>query len=151
MRIFAAALLIAALGCSKSKPATTTTAPDPVVTEPTTDPAPTPAATPSDAELEAMFNETLGFFDALGTAIDANKANCPAMAKAIDGVFDSHRALLAKAKSFEGNQEVDAKADTFMEAHKDQVGESTGRMVGGMQACGEDPAVQASMKRFDEL
>jgi len=152
MRIFAVALLIAALGCSKSKPATTPTpTPDPAVTSPTTDPAAPPSATPSDAELDVMFNETLTFMDALATAIDSNKSDCAAMAKGIDGVLDSHRALLTKAKSLEGNQEVDAKADAFMEAHKEEVGASTGRMMGGMQACGQDPAVQASMQRFDTM
>ena len=110
-----------------------------------------PSATPSDAELDVMFNETLTFMDALATAIDSNKSDCAAMAKAIDGVLDSHRPLLTKAKSLEGNQEVDAKADAFMEAHKDEVGASTGRMMGGMQACSSDPAVQASMQRFDTM
>ena len=98
-----------------------------------------------------MFEQTLVFIEDLGTAVDANQANCGAMATAITAAIDKHQPLLAKAKLLEGNQEVDAKADAFMEAHKDEVGASTGRMMGGMQACSSDPAVQASMQRFDTM
>lgn len=154
MRMFAVCVVaIATIACSKSKPATTPPPPDPTptVTDPTTDPAAPPAGTPSDAELEAMFAETVTFFEELGAAIDGNQASCPDMAKAITAVLDQHGPLLARAKSFEGNQEVDAKADAYMDAHKDQVAAAAAKVGPGMQACAGDADVQAAMARFDNM
>ena len=120
--------------------------------EPETDPAtPPPAATPSDAELEAMFEQTLVFIEDLGTAVDANQANCGAMATAITAAIDKHQPLLAKAKLLEGNQEVDAKADAYMDARKDRVGAAMAKVQPGMEKCSGDPAVQAAMAKFDNM
>lgn len=155
MRLLAVALLAATtLACSKSKPAPTT----PVIVDPpvaTTDPAvdpaaPPPAATPSDAELEQMFADTLVFFEALGTAVDTNKADCAAMATAINGVLDQHEPLLRKAKTFEGNAEVDEKADAYMQAHEAQA-KPAYQKLNGAQACENDAGVQAAFKRFDTM
>ncbi|MBK9036784.1 MAG: hypothetical protein IPL61_36965 [Myxococcales bacterium] len=154
MRMFAVCVVaIATIACSKSKPATTTPPPDPgpAVTDPTTDPAAPPASTPSDAELEAIFAESVTFLEDLATAVDSNQASCPAMAQAITAVIDQHEPLLKRAKSFEGNQEVDAKADAYMDAHKDRVAAAAGKVGPGMQACAGDAEVQAAMARFDNM
>ncbi|MBK7075603.1 MAG: hypothetical protein IPH44_25265 [Myxococcales bacterium] len=156
MRLYVASLIaVAALGCSKPKPAATTPPPapaEPAVTDAGTDPAtPPPAATPSDAELEAMFEQTLVFIEDLGTAVDANQANCGAMATAITAAIDKHQPLLAKAKLLEGNQEVDAKADAYMDARKDRVGAAMAKVQPGMEKCSGDPAVQAAMAKFDNM
>lgn len=155
MRMYVASLIaVAALGCSKPKPAATTPPPptEPAVTEAATDPAtPPPAATPSDAELEGMFEQTLVFIEDLGAAVDSNQANCGAMATAITAAIDKHQPLLAKAKQLEGNQEVDAKADAYMDAHKDRVTAAMTKVQPGMEKCGGDPAVQAAMAKFDNM
>lgn len=150
----ASLIAVAALGCSKPKPAATTPpAPtEPAVTDAGSDPAPPPpAATPSDAELEAMFEQTIVFLEDLGTAVDANLASCGAMATAITAAIDKHQPLLAKAKQLEGNQEVDAKADAFMDARKDRVEAATKKLKPGLEKCGGDPAVQAAMAKFDNM
>lgn len=154
MRLFAASLIAAAaLGCSKPKPAAPTppAATEPAVTDASKDPAPPPAATPTDAELEQMFEQTVVFLEDLGGAVDANQANCGAMAGAITAAIDKHQPLLAKAKQLEGNQEVDAKADAFMDAHKDRVEAATKKLQPGLEKCGGDPAVQAAMAKFDNM
>ncbi|MBL8624591.1 MAG: hypothetical protein JNK64_25000 [Myxococcales bacterium] len=155
MRMFVASLIaVAALGCSKPKPAATTPpAPtEPAVTDAGTDPAtPPPAATPTDAELESMFEQTVVFLEELSVAVDANQASCGAMATAITAAIDKHQPLLMKAKQLEGNQEVDAKADAYMDAHKDRVEAATGKLRPGLEKCGGDPAVQAAMAKFDNM
>ena len=157
MRLFALPLVVALAACGgKSKPSTPPTAPAPVITEPeptTAEPTAegTGTPTPSDAELDGLFARTLDFLDELATGVDANAKNCKLMATEIDRIFNKHQALLAEAKSFEGNTEVDQKADAYMLAHQDRVSASTSKMVQGMQACANDPDVQAVMKRFDEL
>lgn len=155
MRMYVASLIaVAALGCSKPKPAATTPpAPtEPAVTDAGTDPAPPPpAATPSDAELEAMFEQTIVFIEDLSAAVDANLANCGAMATAITAAIDKHQPLLAKAKLLEGNEEVNTKADAYMDARKDRVGAAMAKVQPGMEKCGDDPAVQAAMAKFDNM
>lgn len=154
MRMYVASLIaVAALGCSKPKPAATTPPPAPAepVTDAGTDPAPAPSATPTDAELDEMFGQTVVFLEDLGVAVDANQANCGAMATAITAALDKHQPLLAKAKQFEGNQDVDAKADAYMDAHKDRVMAATAKLQPGLEKCGGDPAVQAAMAKFDSM
>ncbi len=156
MRFIAVSLVaVAALACSKSKPASTTP-PPPLTDKPAGDPppdtaAPPPAATPSDAELAPMFEETLVFIEALATAVDGAGSDCGKMAVAINGVIDAHQPLLAKAKTYSGNHEVDEKANAFMNAHKDRVEAATAKLAPGMGACSDDPQVQAAMAKFDEM
>ncbi len=153
MRLYAASLIaVAALGCSKPKPAATTPPPAAPVTDATTDPAPPPpSALPTDAELEAMFEQTIVFVEDMGNAVGDNLASCAAMATAISAAIDKHQPLLAKAKQLEGNQEVDAKADAYMDARKDRVEAATKKLQPGMEKCGGDPAVQAAMAKFDTM
>ena len=146
---------LALLGCGKKS----STTPQPVVAnaEPAGSPAPaepaTPAAkaTPSDAELDALFARTLQFLEQFASAIQANEADCKKMATAMSAVFDANKDLLAEAKSFEGNVEVDAKVDAYMEQHKPQFEAAMGKMMKGMQACGEDPDVKQAMESFDAM
>ena len=98
-----------------------------------------------------MFAETLTFLDELAAAADSNKGACPAMAKALTAVFDAHAALLAKAKGLDGNQEVDQKADAYMEAHLDRVKGATGKLGPAMETCANDADVAAAMARFDSM
>ncbi|HUQ03404.1 MAG TPA: hypothetical protein VM261_12965 [Kofleriaceae bacterium] len=144
-------------GCGKKS----STTPQPVAnTEPAPPPEPvqpaepttkTPKATPSDAELEVLFARTLDFLDQFADAIAANESNCPKMATAMTGVFDAHKELLAQAKSFEGNEDVDAKVDAYMETHKPRVEAAMGKMMKGMQTCAGDPDVQKAMEGFDAM
>lgn len=144
-------------GCGKKSDTT----PQPVAnTEPAPPPEPvqpaepatrTPKATPSDAELESLFARTLDFLDKFADAIAANEGDCPKMATAMTGVFETHKDLLAEAKAYEGNTEVDAKVDAYMETHKPRVEAAMGKMMKGMQACSSDPAVTKAMEGFDAM
>jgi hypothetical protein len=160
MRSIALSLSLALVACGgKSKPAPTTPPPDQVVVAdpkpadppPATDGARTPKATPSDAELEKLFAASLDFFDALGSVISQNQNDCSAMAKALDQVFTQHQSLLDEARAYKGNAEVDARADAYMDAHKDRLSAATGKMGAGLQACANDPDVAEVMKRFDDM
>ena len=144
-----------ALGACGKKSSTTPTAPDPVAkTEPTTPTEPTEPAkpgTPSDAELNAMFEQTLAFLGDMAKAVGDNEKDCKKMASAIDETMTKHMSLLQKAKSFEGNEDVDKKADEFMKAHESEMVAAQGKMGPGLQACAADPDVQKAMSRFDEM
>jgi len=164
-----AALLIAAVGfvlvaCGKKS----STTPQPVVAnarpaqpaepaqpvepaEPAEPAQPTYKATPSDAELNAMFARTLAFLDQFANAVQANEADCKKMAKAMTTVFDANKDLLAEAKAYEGNKEVDAKVDAYMQEHKDRFDAAMGKMMKGMQACAGDQDVQQAMESFDAM
>ena len=146
------ALVLAACG---KKSSTTPTAPEPVAkTEPATPTEPTePAkpATPSDAELNAMFEQTLAFLSDMASAVSENEKDCKKMAVAIDATMTKHQSLLAKAKEFDGNDAVNDKADAFMKAHESEMTAAQGKMGAGLQACAGDPDVQKAMSRFDEM
>lgn len=120
-------------------------------TEPTDPATPAGKATPSDAELNAMFEQTLAFLSDMATAVGDNETDCKKMAVAIDAAMTKHQGLLAKAKTFEGNEEVDRRADEFMKAHEDEMVAAQGKMGAGLQACAGDPDVQKAMSRFDEM
>ena len=162
----AASLLLAlsvalsvAAGCGKKssttpQPAVENTAEPAGSVEPATTAEPaTPAArpTPSDAELDALFARTLEFLSQFADAVAQNEKDCKKMAAAMTAVFDANAALLAEAKAYEGNEEVDAKADAYMKAHEAQLEASMGKMMPGMQACSGDTDVQAAMERFDAM
>jgi hypothetical protein len=149
--ILVLSLALASGACGK-KSSTTPTAPEPVAkTEPTTPTEPAKPGTPSDAELNAMFEQTLAFLSDMAAAVGDNEADCKKMATAIDATMTKHQDLLAKAKSFEGNEAVDKKADEFMKAHEEEMTAAQGKMGAGLQACMNDPDVQKAMSRFDEM
>ena len=154
--LFSVGLILA--GCGKKS----STTPQPVVadaqpTEPAQPAEPAepatkaPKPTPSDAELESMFSRTLDFLDQFAGAIAANDKDCKKMASAMTAVFDKHKDLLATASEYSGNKEVDAKADAYMEQHKDRFEAAMTKMAPGMQACGGDPDVQKAMESFDAM
>ncbi len=142
--VVAAGALAACGGKSKGS-----AAPGPSASPAPTEPA--PAAGPTDAELEALFGRSLDFFDAMAAAVESAGDDCPAMAKALDGVFTSHQALLTEVKAFEGNEDVDRKADAYMEQHKDRVQAAMTRVGEGLGACAGNADVAAVMQRFDEM
>jgi Skp family chaperone for outer membrane proteins len=160
MSRFASLLLLSlgliVAGCGKKSSTTPTPVANAEPAEPAQPAEPaevanTPKATPSDAELESLFGRTLDFLDKFADAIANNEKDCSKMATAMTGVFDEHKTLLAEAKAYEGNAEVDAKVDAYMETHKPRVDAAMGKMMKGMQACAEDPEVQKAMESFDAM
>ncbi len=151
-RIPAVLFLLIALtlgACGKKSSSTTPPPPtDPVAKAP----APAdPTATPSDAELDKMFAQSLDFIDAVGDAMATNTGDCKAMAQALDGIFSANKDLQRKVKSYDGNAEVDAKADAYMTKQEARVIRAQAGMQKGAEACGKDPDFEAVMKRFDEM
>jgi hypothetical protein len=159
--LFAVLLSLSLVGCGKKA----STTPQPVVAdappaepekpiqaaEPEVAAPPDKAykATPSDAELKALFARTLEFLEQFANAVAQNEADCKKMAKAMTTVFDANQELLAEAKAYEGNQEVDAKVDAYMQANKDRFDVAMSKMMKGMQACASDTDVQKAMESFD--
>lgn len=98
-----------------------------------------------------MFARTLDFIEQFASAIATHEKDCKKMATAMIAVFDKHKDLLATAKEYSGNKEVDAKADAYMAQHNDRFEAAMTKMTPGMQACGEDPDVQKAMGSFDAM
>ena len=152
MRSIAVLLALGLAGCGpKAKPATPA---GETATGGAGDPAPagaapaTPRPTPSDAELERLFAASLDLYDAMGAAIAAHSTDCAAMATALEQVLADHQALLDEMNSYNGNTEVDDRGEAYMTTHQDRI-EATNQKAGaGMNACHDDPAVGAVMKRF---
>lgn len=149
------ASILASAGCGKKSSTTPQPAAEPAGSVEPATPAPPaePAVkpTPSDAELNALFARTVEFLGQFADAVANNEQDCKKMAAAMTAVFDAHKDLLAEAKSYEGNTEVDAKADAYMKEHSPQVEAAVGKMMTGMQACAEDPEVQKAMEQFDAM
>lgn len=147
------ASILASAGCGKKSSTTPQPAAEPAGSVEPATPAPPaePAVkpTPSDAELNALFARTVEFLGQFAAAIFLQ--SCSLFATAMTAVFDAHKDVLAEAKSYEGNTEVDAKADAYMKEHSPQVEAAVGKMMTGMQACAEDPDVQKAMEQFDAM
>ena len=162
MRSLALVLLIPALlaGCSKSTsqavspdhPALVEPAPGPV--EPTPEamiaPEPAPAsAMPTDAEIEDAAGKAIALIDEIAVVIEGNASDCKAMAGAIDGVMARHGAFLEDTRRWRGNVAVEAKLEAHMKA-SGVMERAQQKMMPGMMACAEDPAVAASLAAMGE-
>lgn len=153
MRIFAAALLIAVLGCSKSKPATTPPPqPEPApIVEAEPEPAPPPPAAPlTDAEFAAMMDQALAMFNAMGAAVDAAGDSCSKLAAGLNRVLDDHAAFVATAKQRQNDEDVKARGEEWMKSHMDEVMAPMMKVATAGQKCTNDAAFAAFQKRFEE-
>ena len=150
--LFAASALLA--GCKKSGSAA------PTAPAPATDPAPatpaepttaTPPAgpAPTDAEMDAVGTKAIALIEALADAIQANEKDCTAMAAGIDKVVADNQAFLQEAKRYNDNAAFNEKLEARMKSEgvMDRV---MPKMMPGMQACANDPKVEAAMRKMEE-
>jgi hypothetical protein len=98
-----------------------------------------PAAGPS-TELVKKF---LAFFDKLVDTVVADKDTCPKMATDVNSLIDANKDLLAQAqKAKSDGRELPAEA-------KQHVADNAKRMMGALQKCGNDQAVQSAFQRLE--
>lgn len=142
---FTLALALAACG-GKSKPADSTPPPplDPAPTEPA------PAAT-TDADYDRVFAMGLEFFDEVAVVVETSAPDCKKMASGLEGLFVKYKPLSEDSKKIEGNPDFEERMEAYMKQHEERVKTATEKIGAGMQACGDDPDVQAAMMRFEEM
>ena len=152
MRMVVVVSLLAALGCSTSKPATAPmpkSEPAPVVeAEPA--PAPPPGSL-TDAEFEDLMTKTVAMFEAMGSAVDAAGPDCGKTADALNGVFDANTALLADLKRFEDDQVRKKRGEKWMMGHMDEIMGPMMKVGTASRLCESDPGFQRFQERFDDM
>jgi hypothetical protein len=99
-------------------------------------PSPAPAATVSQAEAA----EWLAYFDKLVDTAVAAKSDCDKMARDITTLNQASKDVLAKAqKAQEAGKKLPKAAEDHMRA-------SVEKMIPAMQACSQNPKVQAALQ-----
>jgi hypothetical protein len=98
--------------------------------------APAAAATITDAEAK----EWLTFFDKVVDTMVGAKGDCDKMAKDIEAVTAANKDLLARA------QKAQAAGKKLPKSAEEHMGASVQKMMPAMQACGQNPKVQAAMQ-----
>jgi hypothetical protein len=102
-------------------------------------PAPAPSA---DAPAKADVEKWMAFFDKLVDIVVADKDACPKMATDVGAHIDANADLLAKAQAAQDKgQKLPKDAEEHMQ-------KSMQKMMGGMQKCGNDKAVQAAFAKM---
>jgi hypothetical protein len=110
-------------------------------------PAPTPAPAPAKPAPEissADADKFLAFFNKFVDVIVANKEDCVKMAKGLNGVIDSNKAIIAKAN------EAKASGKKLPKAMEEKMMARVKEMMPAMQKCGADKDVQAALQRLDD-
>lgn len=108
-------------------------------------PAPAPKAPPAktaDAPADADVQKFLTFFDKIVDAVVADKDDCTKMATDVNKLIDDNKDLLEKAK------EHQAKGEKLPDEAKNHMMESSKKLFGAMQKCGNDKGVQAAFQRL---
>jgi hypothetical protein len=145
------ATLVLALGlvaCAKKSPP----AQEPVMVE--QDPASAedeapPAAEVSDADIDALMNETIAFITALTESSEAVAGDCGQIATAIATQIDSHQDLITRARVYDNDESVQTRADAWMEAHQAEIDPIYQRMGAVIGPCADDPRVAEQFERMD--
>jgi hypothetical protein len=84
----------------------------------------------------------LAFFDKLVDTVVADQGKCPKMAADVQALIDANAELLRKAA------QADRDHRKLPKDAQDHVDAGVRRMMGGLQSCASDPAVQAAMGRL---
>jgi hypothetical protein len=139
MKLTTLALVLTA---SLSSAALADTAPAPAPSKPAPAPKAPPKEAPKTDAPTAEVEKFLVFFDKLVDIAVVNKDDCAKMATGLNGHIDTNKALLDKAA------EAQAKGQKLPDAARERMMKSAGKLMGAMQKCGNDPGVQAALKRL---
>jgi 3-oxoacyl-ACP reductase-like protein len=149
------ATLTAACGGTPAKPAApaappavATPAPAPAPAPVT--PAPSPAASLSDADFEAMMQQAVGMFAALGAAADNSAGDCGKLADLVDQAMVDHHPFIAAIGKYKGDAAMDKRSNDWISAHPDAMTPVT-KFAGAASKCTSDPKFTATMKRLGDL
>ncbi len=149
MRAFAFAALFAAACGGSPRPAPAPPAPPPPAPVAPVEPA-APSSRMGDAEFEAMMQDTLAMFEAMGAAADASAGDCGQFATGLEQTMVDHQAIIARAKSLKGNADIDQRSQAWMQSHADAMAPVM-KFAAAAQPCADDPRFQVVMQKLSEL
>ena len=156
MRMVVVVSLLAALGCSTSKPATAPmpkSEPAPVVEAepaPPLEPAPPPGSL-TDEQFEAMMAKAIVMFNAMSSAVDVAGGDCGKLADGLNQVLDDYASFIAEAQRRQEDEGVKKRGEEWMQAHMDEVMGPMMKVGTAGQRCFADPAFQSFQQRFDAM
>lgn len=145
MRLLVAfALFVAACGGSKSAKPTTPTEPAP------TEPAP-PATSerPTDAQIDAMFEDTVVMMEEFGTKLAPHKGDCATIAADINAIIDGHANTLAMARAWKDDADIDARGKAYIEARQDRAKAAAEAFFASVDGCEGDEGVNQALQRLE--
>jgi hypothetical protein len=93
--------------------------------------------TVSDADAK----QWLTFFDKLVDTVVAAHGDCDKMAKDLEALDDANKEVLAKA------QKASAESKQLPKSAEEHMGKSVEKMLPALGKCGQNPKVQAAMRR----
>ncbi len=125
-------------------PAVAPTAPSAPATPPAAAPAAPAAGAGKNTELET---KGIAMMMQMGDMFAANAADCEKLAAGIKTFITQNRPLLDQLAALEKTQ-TDAEKKAFAERNLGAQEEVMKKMTPAVNACGENPAVQAAMKEF---
>ncbi len=151
MRIVTLALVLAVAACGGGTKSGSSTPLPPTEPPPAEKPTPVEGPPPrmTDAELEALMQRSLAMFKAMSEGADAAAGDCAKLAASVDKVIGENRDLLATAKRYKGDADVEKRTEVWTTAHKDEVAASLMKFGEAANLCGADPAFQAAMGKLD--
>jgi hypothetical protein len=147
-------MCVIACGGSSKPPAEQPTLANKPAEEAPPAPAPAPAidaSTISDAEFDAMMNQSIVMFEAMAAATDAAAGDCHKLSVGFIAVLDGNRAFVDEARRWKGNAELGARVEAWMNEHMDAMMPAMMKIGGAGQQCASDPEFQGVLKRFEEL
>ena len=141
MRMVVVVSLVAALGCSTSKPAT--------APMPKSEPAPELSVT--DEQFEATRAHEIVMLDAMAAAIDAAGTDCGRMADGLNRVLDDNVSFFAEERRYQANTELNERSAVWRAAHTEQFRHPMRKIGAAMDQCAADAKFTAFWRRFREL
>lgn len=85
----------------------------------------------------------MAFFDKIVDTVVADQDNCPKMGADVNTLIDKNQDVLEMAKKYaKSNKKMPPEMQKHMQ-------EQVGRMMPGIQKCGQDKSVQAAFARLD--
>jgi hypothetical protein len=107
------------------------------------------AAELSEAQVEAIGGRMLALMDSVAGAVEANAADCGAMATAVEKVLADNQAQLAEMKASAGGGANDAKFEAWMMKNQDRATALAARLAPGMTKCSGEARLQDAFSKLD--
>ena len=136
LRVFVVVTLLCACGAAQRD----TTAAE--------DAGPTPLTAPEAADLASSL---LGVLSEMAAIVEAQATDCPAMARELDALFDRAQPLFDAANGARADDLSARRLTRAMEERSNDVPGLVGRITPRLEACKDEPAVQAAVARMPVL